>query len=190
MFVQITRCRFLAKLMHKVHHPGKGKWVTQSCLTLGDPWTVVLQAPLSMEFSRPEYWSGLPFPFSRGSSQPRDWTQASYIVGRFFNIWATREVQWGKGYSSFFWPLGTIELTAEAGGVRGPRQQGWFLDISSSLLCSALDIAEPDFTSHRISVGQAVGLSAQPPLCLCLCVGPGAQTSVSVLPVAWLCAQG
>ena len=25
------------------------------------PWTVALQAPLSMEFSRQEYWSGLPF---------------------------------------------------------------------------------------------------------------------------------
>ena len=30
------------------------------------------QAPLSMEFSRQENWSGLPLPFSRGSSQPRD----------------------------------------------------------------------------------------------------------------------
>ena len=26
------------------------------------PWTVVHQAPLSMGFPRPEYWSGLPFP--------------------------------------------------------------------------------------------------------------------------------
>ena len=26
------------------------------------PWTVAIQAPLSTEFSRPEYWSGLPFP--------------------------------------------------------------------------------------------------------------------------------
>ena len=26
------------------------------------PWTVDCQAPLSMEFSRQEYWSGLPFP--------------------------------------------------------------------------------------------------------------------------------
>ena len=26
------------------------------------PWTVVHKAPLSMEFSRQEYWSGLPFP--------------------------------------------------------------------------------------------------------------------------------
>ena len=27
------------------------------------PWAVAHQAPLSMEFSRQEYWSGLPFPF-------------------------------------------------------------------------------------------------------------------------------
>ena len=27
-----------------------------------NPWTIVLQAPLSMEFFRQEYWSGLPFP--------------------------------------------------------------------------------------------------------------------------------
>ena len=26
------------------------------------PWTVALQAPLSMGFSRQEYWSGLSFP--------------------------------------------------------------------------------------------------------------------------------
>ena len=30
----------------------------QSCLTLCDPWTVAHQAPLSMEFSRKEYWNG------------------------------------------------------------------------------------------------------------------------------------
>ena len=26
------------------------------------PWTVVRQAPVSMKFSRQQYWSGLPFP--------------------------------------------------------------------------------------------------------------------------------
>ena len=35
-------------------------------------------------------WVGIPF--SRGSSPPRDWTQASYIAGRVFTIWATREL--------------------------------------------------------------------------------------------------
>ena len=36
--------------------------VVQSCLTLCNPWTVAHKAPLSMGFSRQEYWSGLPFP--------------------------------------------------------------------------------------------------------------------------------
>ena len=29
--------------------------------------------------------------FSRGSSQPRDWTQVSHLAGRHFNLWASRE---------------------------------------------------------------------------------------------------
>ena len=33
----------------------------QPCLTLAAPWTVACQVPLSVEFSRQEYWSGLPF---------------------------------------------------------------------------------------------------------------------------------
>ena len=33
------------------------------------------------------------FPFSRQSSQPRDQTQVSRIVGGFFTSWATREAQ-------------------------------------------------------------------------------------------------
>ena len=33
------------------------------------------------------------FPFSRGSSQPRDQTQVSYIAGGFFTSWVTREAQ-------------------------------------------------------------------------------------------------
>ena len=45
----------------------------------------------SVGFSRQEYGSGLPFPFSRGSSWPRDWMQVSRITGRFFTIWTTRE---------------------------------------------------------------------------------------------------
>ena len=39
-----------------------GGLVTKSCLTLVTPWTVVFQAPLSMGFSRQEYWSELSFP--------------------------------------------------------------------------------------------------------------------------------
>ena len=39
------------------------------------------------------------FPFSRGSSQPRDQTQASHIAGGFFTSWATREALCGHKYS-------------------------------------------------------------------------------------------
>ena len=38
-------------------------------------------------------WVALPF--SRGSSQLRDWTQVSHIAGGFFTNWATREAQNG-----------------------------------------------------------------------------------------------
>ena len=36
-----------------------GGLVTKLCPTLVTPWTI---APLSMGFSKQEYWSGLPFP--------------------------------------------------------------------------------------------------------------------------------
>ena len=34
------------------------------------PWTVAHQAPPFMEFSRQEYWSGLPFPSPRDLPNP------------------------------------------------------------------------------------------------------------------------
>ena len=45
----------------------------QSCLILCDLWMVACQVPLSMGFSRQEYWSGLPCPPPGESSQSRDW---------------------------------------------------------------------------------------------------------------------
>ena len=44
--------------------------VTKSCRTLVAPWTLAHQAPLSMGFSRQEYWSGLPFPSPEGLPYP------------------------------------------------------------------------------------------------------------------------
>ena len=62
--------------------------VIQSCLTLCDPtdYTVhgILQARI-LEL--------VAFPLFRGSSQPRDQTQVSLILGGFFTSWATREAQ-------------------------------------------------------------------------------------------------
>ena len=58
------------------------------------PWNVAQQVPLSMGFSRQEYWSGVAMPSSRASSWPRDWTYISCnscIADGVFYGWATGE---------------------------------------------------------------------------------------------------
>ena len=58
-----------------------------SCVQLfATPWTVAHQAPLSMGFSRQEYWSGLPLPSPGDIPDTRDRTQVSCIAGRRFNL--------------------------------------------------------------------------------------------------------
>ena len=63
------------------------KQCAQSCLTLCDPMDGAHQAPLSMEFSRQEYWRGLPFPLPGDLSNPgiKLWSPGSPgLTGRFF----------------------------------------------------------------------------------------------------------
>ena len=59
-------CHFLLQCM-KVKSESE---VTQLCLTLPTPWTAAYQAPPSMGFSRPEYWSGVPLPSPPKEDQP------------------------------------------------------------------------------------------------------------------------
>ena len=47
------------------------------------PWAVARQAPVSMGFSRPEHWSGLPLLSPGESSRPRDPTRVSRMAGTF-----------------------------------------------------------------------------------------------------------
>ena len=47
-------------------------------------WTIAHQVPLSMGFSRQEYWSGLPCLVLAEFSQPRDQTHISCMAGGFF----------------------------------------------------------------------------------------------------------
>ena len=62
--------------------------VTQSCPTLCDPMDYTVHGILQASILE---W--VAFPFSRGSSQPRDRTQASYFAGGFSTSWATRKAQ-------------------------------------------------------------------------------------------------
>ena len=57
----------------------------QSCLTLCDPMDYIAhQAPLSMGILQGRILEWVAISFSRGSSQPRDQTQVSWIAGKFF----------------------------------------------------------------------------------------------------------
>ena len=80
--------------------------VTQSCPTLCDPMDCRVHGILQARILE---W--VAFPFSRGSSQPRDGTQLSPIAGRFFTSWATRETQ--EYWSG--WPISSPEDLPDPG---------------------------------------------------------------------------
>ena len=61
--------------------------VSQLCLTLRDSMDYIVHGILQARI--PEW---VAFPFSRGSSKPRNWTTVC-IAGGFFTSWATREAQ-------------------------------------------------------------------------------------------------
>ena len=58
------------------------KWRVSCSVVPHSLWHRILQTRILA-------WDAIPF--SRRSSQPRDWTWVSCIAGRFFTIWATRE---------------------------------------------------------------------------------------------------
>ena len=68
--------------------PGSDMKVAQLCPTLCDPMDYTAHGILQTRILE---W--LVFPFSRGCFQPRDRTQVSHTVGRFFTSWVTREAQ-------------------------------------------------------------------------------------------------
>ena len=62
------------------------KWESLSHIQLCDPRDYTVHGMLQAWILE---W--VAFPFSRGSSQPSNWTGVSHIAGRFFTNWATRE---------------------------------------------------------------------------------------------------
>ena len=78
--------------LNLLHIPLTPSWVHAELLShvqlFVTPRIVAHQIPLSMGFSRQEYWSGLPFP------SPGDLPDSGIqlcTAGRFFTVWATRE---------------------------------------------------------------------------------------------------
>jgi len=62
------------------------QWLSRVRLFM-TPQTVAHQAPRSMEFSRQEYWSGLPFPSSADLPNPGIEPTPPALAGGFFTTW-------------------------------------------------------------------------------------------------------
>ena len=84
---------------------GGGGLVTKSCLTPVIPWTLAHQAPLSMGFSRQEYWIRLPFPSSgdllgpgieyRSPALQANSLPLSYLGSHISSIYLQNKNAWG-----------------------------------------------------------------------------------------------
>ena len=91
------------------HGSGVCVLVTQLCATLCDPMNCGLPGSSVHGILQVRTLGWVAIPFSRISSQLRDWTLVSHIAGRFFTICATREalssVQFSRSVmSDSLWP--------------------------------------------------------------------------------------
>ena len=107
--------------------------VTQSCLTLCDPMDCSPPGFSLYGIFQAKIMEWVAIPFSRGSSPPRDQTRVSCIIGRFFTIWATREMSEGeeteKGSGKIFeeimaenFPNMGKEIVNQTQEIESPRQ--------------------------------------------------------------------
>ena len=106
------------------------------------PWTAAHQAPLSMGFSRQEYWSGPPLPSSGDPPHPEVEPSALALAGRFF----TTEPP-GKPRVSL---PGHKQQDGEAGLITT------FKAVMRVRTVSHLQQRSRDWITHLISIGDKV----------------------------------
>ena len=116
----------------------------QLCPTLCDPWIIAHQDPLSMGFSKQEYWSGLPCPppgdLPDPGTEPAS-PRSPVFAGRLFirsATWETLEAAWTPAnpsptrkednYRGRDWPPGQREkgetLEPQCPTAHGPQHSG------------------------------------------------------------------
>ena len=94
--------------------------------SFGTPWTVALQAPLSMGFPRQEYWSGLPSPPPPGDLPDRVQSYQCYQ--------ARISSQWEKSIRSFYMIfLSNEEGDHQPSDISMAKVSGRIVSSSSSL---------------------------------------------------------
>ena len=111
--------------------------VAQWCLTLCDPMDCSLPGSSIHGIFQARILQWVAISFSKRSSQPRDWTQVSRIVGRRFTVWATREGLMLKlklqSFGHLMWRTDSLEKTLMLGenwrqeekGMTEDEMTGW-----------------------------------------------------------------
>ena len=87
----------LANQQFKIFYNSHPNSYAKECLPLCAPWTAGGQVPLSVEFSRQEYWRGLPFPapgdLPDPGIEPTSFASPA-LAGGFFTTSTTWEVSY------------------------------------------------------------------------------------------------
>ena len=102
------------------------------------PRTIARQAPLSMGFSRPEFWSGLPFPPPGDLPDPGIEPASPALAGRFFTTAPPGKPhkrllrRWSGAALARGLPLVSLHLAQGAPGVSGASS---WRDVPSSPWC-------------------------------------------------------
>ena len=96
--------------------------VAKTGMTLVSPWMAARQAPLSMGFSRQQYWSGLPYSLLQGTEGPSaPCTLASTQGGRGARIHSTY-IPFLCAFSTASGVIVSDELSRDGGGNGSPLQ--------------------------------------------------------------------
>ena len=129
---------------------------------LATPWTVAYQAPLSMGFSRQEYWSGVPLPWPLGKLKQKNSQRLGCSHGAFSHM-SPSGALWFQGsfsqinyvavlgFHCFMW---AFSLVAMGAGGYSP------VALSRLLIAVAPPVAEPGSRVHGLCSWRYTGLVA------------------------------
>ena len=125
----LTRCNptdgiLQARILEWVAFPSPGDLPNQGT-ELRSPALQVDSLPAKPQGS-PRILAWVAFPFSSGSSQPRDWSRVSCIAGGFFTNWAIREAR-GPRIMKLWGPRmkRNYEIMKSSNGSRYLRDAYW-----------------------------------------------------------------
>ena len=123
------------------------------------------------------------YPFSRGLSQPRNWTRVSCIAGRFFTMWTTKE--------ACTLQYTTLKLTLATSGVTPPVQASrscfLFLPQNGSVSLQSLSRGQLVATQNFLTINDqdaTIWCSSNSHSCEGVGMGPFARSPLLIL---WGC---